>query len=171
MKTIRTSAGFTLTELTLVIAVSSILLLAIGIVMLDTQRGWMDSYAKVHGGVASDAAVAKTAFDKVVRKASRTLYYFDAVDNITVFYYNDWLNSTDLDRFARFFRPQDEPSMLYVQYGDRASGEVLSQVCLASTVTDLQFRPLNGAIEMKLTLEDDREAATMISTAILHNDN
>lgn len=170
MKRIRIYTGFSLTELILAIAVSSILLLAIGIVMLDIQRGWLDSYAKVHGGAVSDAAVAKSAFDKVVRKASRSLYYFNGVDDITVFYYNDWLASTELDRYARFYRSTADPSSFYVEHGDTATGEVLAHVRLASNVVDLEFRPLNGAIEMKLALQDGREATTMVSTAILHND-
>ena len=49
MKKKRSYFGFTITELILAIAVSSIIVLALGAVMLDTQRGWMDSYAKVHG--------------------------------------------------------------------------------------------------------------------------
>jgi prepilin-type N-terminal cleavage/methylation domain-containing protein len=60
MKKIRAYFGFTITELILAIAISSILVLTMGVVMVDTQRGWMDSYAKVHGGAATDAAVAKT---------------------------------------------------------------------------------------------------------------
>ena len=98
MKRIRCHFGFTITELILAIAISSILILTMGVVMVDTQRGWMDSYAKVHGGAVTDAAVAKTAFDKVVRKASRSLYLFDADDDITVYYYDNWLTSTDPDR-------------------------------------------------------------------------
>lgn len=170
MKMKQKYAGFTLTELILAIAVSSILLLAIGVVMLDTQRGWLDSYAKVHGGVATDAAVAKTAFDKVVRKSSRTLYYFNAIDDITVYYYSDWLASPELDRYARFYRSTTDPSCFYVEHGDLTTSQILAQVLLASTVMDLEFRALNGAIEMKLALQDDRESTTMVSTAILHND-
>lgn len=170
MKSMPMKAGFSLTELTLAIAISSIILLAVAVVMLDTQRGWLDSYAKVNSRAIADAAVAKTAFDKVVRKASRTLYYFDAIDDITVFYYSDWLASPQLDRFARFYRNSADPACLYVQYGDVGTGQVLSEVCLASTVADLEFRPLNGAIEMKLVLQDDRESTVMVTTAILHND-
>ena len=90
MKKKRSYFGFTITELILAIAVSSIIVLALGAVMLDTQRGWMDSYAKVHGGATTDAAVVKTAFDKVVRKASRALYHFNGSDDITVYYYDKY---------------------------------------------------------------------------------
>ena len=173
MKRIRCYFGFTITELILAIAISSILILTMGVVMVDTQRGWMDSYAKVHGGAATDAAVAKTAFDKVVRKASRSLYHFDALDDITVYYYENWLTSTEPDRYARFFRSADNTSQMYIQHGEFEEGEkedVLAEVLLASNVTDLEFMPVSGGIQMKLALDDGREATTVITTALLHNE-
>jgi len=173
MKRIKCDLGFTITELILAIAVSSIIVLTIGVVMLDTQRGWMDSYAKVHGGAASDASVAKTAFDKVVRKASRSIYHFNGLDDITVYYYDDWQTSTVLDRYARFYRSADNPSEMYIQHGELDKGEkqdILADVLLASNVVDLEFKPVSGGIQMKLALDDGRETTTVVSTAILHNE-
>ena len=173
MKKKRSYFGFTMTELILAIAVSSMIVLALGAVMLDTQRGWMDSYAKVHGGAASDAAVVKTAFDKVVRKASWSRYYFDGSDDITVLYYDNWLTSTELDRYARFYRSADNPSQMYIQHGLYEAGikkSVRAEVLLASNVVDLEFMPVSGGIQMKLALDDGREETTAVSTAILHNE-
>ena len=173
MKRIKGYLGFTITELVLAIAVSSILVLTIGIVMVDTQRGWMDSYAKVHGGAAADAMMTKTAFDKVVRKASRSIYQFTGLNDITVYYYDNWLTSTDLDRYARFYRSANEPSEMYIQHGQLEAGikkDILAEVLLASNVVDLEFKPISGGIEMKLALDDGREATTVVSTAILHNE-
>ncbi|OQY07291.1 MAG: hypothetical protein B6I25_02035 [Planctomycetales bacterium 4572_13] len=169
-KRIRRYSGFTITELILAIAVSSILILAVGAVMMDTQRGWMDSYAKVHGGAATDAAVAKTAFDKVVRKASRSIYHFNADDDITVYYYNNWLTSTDPDRAARFYRSTENPSEMYIRHSDIETKEVLAEVLLAANVADLEFKPISGGIEMKMALDDGREATTIVTTALLHNE-
>ena len=162
--------GFTFTELLLAIAVSSILVLAIGAVMVDTQRGWLDVYAKVHGGAAADASMAKAAFDKVVRKASRSIYHFNALDDITVYYYDNWLTSDELDRYARFYRSTENPSRMYIQHGNILTKEVLAEVLLAEHVTNLEFKPISGGIEMKLALDDGREATTVVTTAILHND-
>ncbi|MHC5156810.1 MAG: PulJ/GspJ family protein [Planctomycetota bacterium] len=165
--------GFTITELILAIAVSSILVLTIGVVMVDTQKGWMDSYAKVHGGATADAMMTKAAFDKVIRKASRSFYRFDALDDITVYYYNDWLASTDLDRYARFYRSTDDASEMYIQHGTLESGvkkDVTTEILLASNVADLEFKATNGGIVMKLALDDGREETTVVSTAILHNE-
>jgi hypothetical protein len=173
MKRIKYDLGFTITELVLAVAVSSILVLTIGVVMVDTQKGWMDSYAKVHGGAAADAMMARTAFDKVIRKASRSLYHFDGLDDITVYYYDNWLISADLDRYARFFRSEETPSEMYIQHGTLESGvkkDITAQVRLASNVADLEFKPVSGGLEMKLALDDGREATTVVSTAILHNE-
>jgi len=173
MKRSKYNLGFTITELVVAIAVSSMLVLTIGVVMVDTQKGWMDSYAKVHGGAAADAMMAKTAFDKVIRKASRSIYHFTGFDDITVYYYDNWLASTELDRYARFYRSADTPSEMYIQHGPLEAGVkkgVLAEVLLASNVADLEFKPVNGGIEMKLALDDGREATTVVSTAILHNE-
>ena len=173
MKQMKSILGFTITELILAIAVSSILVLAIGVVMVDTQKGWMDSYAKVHGGAAADAMMAKAAFDKVIRKASRSIYHFDGLDDITVYCYDNWLASTELDRYARFYRSTDNPAEMYIQHGTLEGGvkkDLTAEVLLASNVTDLEFKPVSGGIEMKLALDDGREATTVVSTAILHNE-
>ena len=170
MKRTRCYCGFSITELILAIAISSILVLTMGVVMVDTQRGWMDSYAKVHGGAATDAAVSKAAFDKVVRKASRSIYYFDADDDMTVHYYNNWLTSTEPDRSARFYRSTENPSEMYIQHSDIETSEVLAEVLLATNVADLEFKPISGGLEMKLALDDGREATTVITTALLHNE-
>jgi hypothetical protein len=167
------TTGFTITELILAIAVSSIMLFTVGVVMLDTQRGWLDTYAKVHGGASGDAMMAKTAFDRIVRKASRSLYEFDALDDITVFYYDNWLTSPSLDRYARFYRSADKPSEMYVQNGTVDSSGIKTmtgQVTLASNVTDLAFIPFDGGIEMKLALDDGRETTTVVTAGILHNE-
>mgnify|MGYP000262407644 CR=1 FL=1 len=167
------TGGFSITELILAIAVSSIMLLTIGVVMLDTQRGWLDTYAKVHGGAAGDAMMAKTAFDRIVRKASRSIYDIDGSDDITVYYYNNWLTSTELDRYARFYRSDDKPTEMYVQHGTIDSSlteTATSEVRLASNVTNLEFLPIDGGIQMTLGLDDGRETTTIVTAAILHNE-
>jgi len=173
MKRTKQTSGFTITELVLTIAICSIIVLTVGIVTVDTQRGWRDTYAKVHGGAAADAMMAKAAFDKVVRKASRSIYRFNGFDDITVYYYDHWLSSTKLDRYARFYRSDDDPSQMYVEHGileNDVKGDVLSEVLLASNVDDLEFMAVSGGIQMKLALDDGRETTTVISTALLHNE-
>jgi len=165
--------GLTLMELAMTILMTSITIIAVGIVMLDSHRGWLDSYAKVHGGAANDAAMAQVAFDKVVRRASCSKYQMVGLDDLTVYCYEDWQNSTDLDRYARFYRSLDNPSEFYVEHGILQSDgttEKVSNVRLCTTVTDVEFKPTSGGVEMKLALDDGRETTAVLTTAILHNE-
>ena len=169
----RKRQGLTLTELAVTILISSFIVMAVGMVMLDSHRGWLDSYAKIHGGAANDAAMVQVAFDKIVRKASGSKYLMGGLDDLTVYYYEDWLNSTYLDRYARFYRSTDNASEFYVEHGTiKADGtaQKLSDVQLCTTVTDAEFGPTSGGIEMKLVLDDGRETTTVLTTAILHNE-
>jgi len=166
----RKRQGLTLTELVVTILIASIVVVVTGVIMLDSHRGWLDSYAKIHGGAADDAAMAQVAFDKIVRKASRTKYVLSGLDELTVYYYEDWQNSDYLDRYARFFRSDAE---FYVEHGTIAADgtiQKLSDVQLCSTVVDAEFKPTSGGIEMKLALDDGRETTMLLTTAILHNE-
>lgn len=162
--------GFTLVELMVTIAISAMLVLTVGVVMLDTQRGWLDTYAKVHGGAADDAAMAKVAFDRIVRKSSRSMYLLPTTDDLTVYYYSDWQNSPSVDCSARLYRSSVNPSEMYIEHTRLDNGDSISAVRLASNVSDLEFLPVSGGLTMKLTLDDGREQTTVVSTAILHNE-
>ena len=169
----RKRQGLTLTELAVTILITSFVVMAVGMIMLDSHRGWLDSNAKIHGGAANDAAMVQVAFDKIVRKASRSKYVMSGLDDLTVYYYEDWLNSTYLDRYARFYRSTNNASEFYVEHGTiKADGttQKLSDVQLCTTVTDAEFGPTSGGVEMKLVLDDGRETTTVLTTAILHNE-
>ncbi len=169
----RKRLGLTLMELAVTILITSIIVTAIGVMMIDSHRGWIDSYAKIHGGAINDAAMVQVAFDRIVRKASRTQYLLTGQDDLTVYYYEDWLNSGYLDRYARFYRLTNKPTEFYVEHGiiaEDGASQLLSTVQLSTTVTDLEFKPTSGGVEMKLALDDGRETTTLLTTAILHNE-
>ncbi len=164
--------GLTLMELLVALVIVAIIVTAISVMFVDTHRGWLDSYAKIHGGAADDAAMSQVAFDKIVRKASRSKYEVVGLEELTVYYYEDWQSSDELDRYARFYRSKSNPAQFYVEHGEvnEDDSDVLSTVLLASTVSDLEFKPTSGGIEMKLSLDDGRESTTLVTTAILHNE-
>lgn len=169
----RKSCGVTLIELTVTILIVSLMSIAIGVVMLDSHRGWLDSYRKIHGGAINDAAMAQVTFEKIVRKASRSKYLINSPGDLTVYYYDDWKNSTRIDRYARIYRSTLSPEELYVEHGtvdETGVAKKLSAIQLCSTVMDAEFKPTSGAIEMKLRLDDKRETTTVLATAILHNE-
>ena len=168
----RSTCGLTLMELMVTLVIIGIVVTAISVMFVDTHRGWLDSYAKIHGGAADDASMSQVAFDRIVRKASRSKYELNGLEDLTVYYYEDWQFSEELDRYARFYRSGVEPTQFYVEHGEVKEGNlnVLSTVLLASTVSDLEFKPTSGGIEMKLALDDGRESSTLVTTAILHNE-
>lgn len=140
MKNRKFYTGLTLIELMVTILISSILLAAIGIIMIDTQRGWQYTYNKVHGGAVLDAATAKTAFEKIFRKASRN-YIKTADDDVTVFYYSDWLKDGDPDKYARFYCQNGTLFLKEGYIGDTSSEQTIT---LAKCVTKAVFRPWPG---------------------------
>ena len=72
--------GFTLTELITAMAIMIFVILAIGVALVDGQRGWNFMYDRVYSDVVTDGYVARRKFDAVMRKASREkfliLYFF-----------------------------------------------------------------------------------------------
>jgi len=165
--------GMTLMELAVTILLTAITILVIGVVMLDSHRGWLDAYAKVHGGAADDAAMIQAAFEKIVRKASSSKYLLNGLDDLTVFYYQDWQSSAWLDRYARFYRAEENPSEFYIEHGtvdEDGDTAVVSTIQACTNVTDAEFKPTSGGIEMKIRLDDGRETTTALTTAILHNE-
>lgn len=165
--------GVTLIELTVTILIVALIITAIGVVMLDGHRGWLDAYRKIHGGAVNDAALAQTAFEKIVRKASRSKYLINASDDLTVYYYEEWKNSPQIDRYARFYRSPINPAELYVEHGTidaTSTPQKISAMQLCSTVVDAEFKPTSGGIEMQLILDDGRETTAVLAMAVLHNE-
>lgn len=169
-KITRKRAGFTLLELIVTLLISSIMVAAVGVVMVDSHRGWLDSYAKVFGGAADDAAMSGAAFERIVRKASASRYQLNAPDDLTVFYYRDWQSSDELDAYSRFYRSADDPRQFLLENGTLNPMQEQSTIQLASHVTGLRFLPFDGGVQMILLLDDGRETTTQVSAAILHNE-
>lgn len=159
-------SGLTLIELLVTMLLCSILLISLSIVMLESQRGWRHAYNQINGGPASDAMVAKTTFEFIVRKATRLQYQIDAPDDMRVFYYSDWLNSADLDRYSRFYC---QDGNLYVEHGQLGNMNSPSAVLLATDVSKAVFRAWPGALQMILTINNSPKPLTVAATAVMHN--
>lgn len=161
--------GFTLTELVVTIAMSSIVVLGIGFVLVDSQRGWNRMYDRVYAGVVVDAYVARKAFDATVRKAS-TKRYVLGLGSVEVYYYAD-PNSDELDKYAKFYVANEQ---LLADYGDydESTGNPsrLSTITLANNVTAADFSVDSSCVRMVLTLDNDRERMTVTSSAVRHNE-
>ena len=169
-QTVKNKRGFTLTELTVVMAMAPIVILSIGIALVDSQRGWSQMYNRVYSSVVTDGYVAKKTFDAVVRKSSITREYLGN-DEVEVYYYNDPVGSTWLDRYARFYKDDTE---LLVEYGGLdANGNptsTLQTVALARNIEFVGFSVTGACVQMVLSLDNGSESLMVMTSAMRHNE-
>jgi prepilin-type N-terminal cleavage/methylation domain-containing protein len=161
--------GVTLIELMVAIAMVSIVVLSVGIVLVDTQRGWNKMYERVHGAVATDSIVAKKVFDNVVRKSSKRRHMLEE-RSLTVYYYNS-LSSAELDRYTTFRRHGDR---LIADFGPvDTDGSVLapsSSLVIARNVVGVEFSMSGASARMVLRLDDEQYSAIVSASAVRHNE-
>ena len=169
LKTKKTK-GFTLVELMVTVLAAVIVIAGAGIILVDSQRGWNKMYNRVHGDVTTDAYVARRGFDTVVRKSTISRSLVDADGQfVEVYYYQDF-NSVSPDRFSNFYR---NGLLLLVDYGeydwDSKTTTPLSTVTLARNVKAVNFSIQGVSVQMLLTLDDEKESVTLVSSAVRHN--
>lgn len=159
----------TLIELMITVAIVTMVILAVGVALVDTQRGWNKMYNRVYGPVATDSYAVKKGFDRIVRKSSQKRYIL-GTNNLTVFYY-DSLNSTTLDRYANFRRAGTN---LFADEGPVDGAGAIQQpdttMLLARHVTAVGFAVDAAVAKMILELDDGGENVTVSCSAVRHNE-
>ena len=165
-KRLTASPGFTLIELIIAMAIMLIVVLAIGIALVDGQRGWSIQYDRIYSDVITDGYVARKKFDTVMRTASRDkLLLDDAGSWVEVYYYADD-TSTVVDRYARFYVANGN---LNVEYGQLDPKVTLTTETVCGNVSNCTFEQLGRSIQMICTLDDGTRTNTVISSAVTHN--
>jgi len=165
-KTAKNNTGLTIIEVMVAVVFLGLAVLALGLVLADSQRGWSRMYNRVYSDVVRDGHVARRMFDSLVRKAGRD--YIQVDENGTwaqVRYYADD-TSTTLDRYARFYQDGDE---LRIEYGTVDPVQVLRTQTVCSNVSSCVFSRSGKAVEMILRLDNGSETATVMSSAVAHN--
>jgi len=119
--------------------------------------------------VAIDAYVARKGFDATVRKSSMNREHFDA-NEVEVYYYNDPVSSTYLDRYAKFHK---DGTKLLVEHGHLDSNGNPSgtpqTITLADNVEAVDFSKNGASVQMVLRLDDGSESLTVMTSATRHN--
>ncbi len=165
-KIVTNPKGFTIVELMVTVVISSIVMLGVGIVLADSQRGWNAMYNRIYSDVVTDGYAARKNFDSVIRKASEDSVLLDETGTwVEVHYYQD-SSSTELDRYARFYTYGSE---LKVEYGilDPRQESGTNTVC--SNVSFCSFTAKGRAVQMVLRLDDGSQTATIVSSAVMNN--
>ncbi len=165
--------GFTIIELIVTAVAASIVVLSVGLLLVDSQRGWSTIYDRINSDV--DGYIARKTFDLVIRKASRNSTLL-AVDGswIEVYYYED-SNSARVDQYARFsYETTGDAGQLDVEYGDWRPGTEVPRdnttvQTICSDVSNCVFVTAGKSVQMILTLDDGSHSVTVTSSAVLHS--
>jgi hypothetical protein len=170
-QTVKNRRGFSLTELGVVLVLAPIVMLSMGLVLADNQRGWNQMYNRLNNGLATDGFVARKSFDAVVRKSSINYESFGDGE-VEVHYYADSDSSTYLDRYARFYKDDTE---LLIEYGQLdSSGNptgILQTVTLCDNVEAVNFSQNGACLQMVLRLNDGSESLTVMTAAIRQSES
>lgn len=162
----RSLMGFTLSELMVALAISTIVIFGISVILLDGQRSWQAMYNRIYSDVRSDSCVAKKAFDAVIRKASSSEFLLGQDSSwIEVYYYED-ANSTAVDRYARFYMADGQ---LNLEHGRLTPNEVLTTQTICENVSNCVFKQAGRSAQMILTLDNGSQTVSVVSSAVMHN--
>lgn len=162
--------GYTLVELMTVMAMSSIVLLSVGITLVGSQRGWNHMYTYVHGDIATGAFTARKTFEAVVRKSSMKSETLGD-DEFGVYYYANVASSSRLDRYALFYVTDGDLRIDYGQLDENGNPEDASRtVILAEYVENVYFSVDGTCAKMTLVLDNGTESATVVSSAVRYNE-
>jgi type II secretory pathway pseudopilin PulG len=164
------SKGFTIIELMIATGLASTVVVGVGMLLVDSQRGWNRMYSRTYSDVSTDSHVARRRFDSVVRNAS-TQGILLSVDGswVEVYYYSD-PNSVIVDRYARFFTYSDgSVSQLLVEHGAVEPRQILNTETVCGNVSSCVFKSAGNSAQMVLTLDDGSQSATIVASAVMHN--
>jgi len=184
------SAGFALSELVVASAIVVIIVVAIGMVIVDGQRGWINTYNRAYADVVANGYAARAKFDSMIRKASVEDFSLGGNGKwIEVYYYAN-SESTAVDRYARFYCANGNlniqygrlesitPKMVstaakskieYVQLEPTTIQKVSSVQTICRDVSDCIFKQIGNSVQMILTLNDGTQTNTIVSSAVMHN--
>lgn len=167
----KTRFGLTLIELVVALAVSTIIILGLGAVLADNQRGWSNMYNRNYSNAAVDKYIAKKGFEAIVRKASSKTVLLDSASHWVEVYYYGSSNSAGVDRYARFYLSGNQ---LKADYGSWNTGQsnprtLIRTLTLCSNVTSCIFKAAGQSVQMMLTVNDGSQTAYVTSSAVMHN--
>ena len=168
-KRISNRKGFTIVELMIATGLSSAVVVGVGMLLVDSQRGWNSMYSRTYSDVSTDSHVARRRFDSVVRNASNQGILLSADGSwVEVYYYSD-PNSAVVDRYARFNNYSDNSSQLIIEYGVVQPRQTLNTETICGNVSSCVFKSAGNSVQMLLTLDNGSQSATIVTSAVPHN--
>jgi len=162
----RAQKGFTLVELMITMVIMTVVGLAIGVVIVDGQNGWNTMYNRLNSDVVTDGYVARKKFDTVMRSASREQSLVASDGSWIEVYSYASPSSTVVDRYSRFYVSDGDLNLEYGQVDPRVT---LSVDTVCGNVSTCTFRQVGTSTQMTLTLDNETQTNTIVSSAVTHN--
>ena len=165
-KTIANRKGFTIIELMVATGLASTIIIGVGVLVVDSQRGWNTMYNRAYSDVVTDSHVARRMFDSVIRNASCQGILLDENGGwVEIYYYSD-PNSPVVDRYARFYGSNEQ---LLIEYGALNPRQTLNTEIICEDVTSCVFMSAGNSAQMILTLDNGSQNKTVVASAVMHN--
>ena len=165
-KTITNRKGFTIIELMVATGLASTIIIGVGVLVVDSQRGWNTMYNRAYSDVVTDAHVVRRMFDSVIRNASSQGILLDDEGGwVEVYYFSD-PNSSVVDRYARFYGSNDQ---LLIEYGALNPRQTLNTEIICEDVTSCAFMSAGNSAQMIITLDNGSQNKTVVASAVMHN--
>jgi prepilin-type N-terminal cleavage/methylation domain-containing protein len=162
----KTRKGFSLTELMMTVAISTIVILAVSVTLVDNQKAWNTMYGNINSEVAVESLTACKRFDAVVRQSCSNNFLIDPACNWVEVYYYSSPGAANPDRYARF---NWQGSQVTYEWGSLGPKTTLGIRTLCHNVTACRFRAIGNSIQMLLTLNDNTRAVTTASSNVMNN--
>jgi len=176
--------ALTLVEVMVVVVIVGVLIIAVGVTLVDSQKTWTAMYNRANSGPSIEGVLVNREFDRVVRKAGIEQCDVDGdhlkslgSSSVRVYYYKDPLTATDYDGYTQF--SVDSNKNLRAHEGDATkvdgvyypadSPTLEDGRIVAQNVQNCEIRVPGASVEMVLTLDDNRVKMTVVCSAVRHN--
>ncbi|MFC1762844.1 PilW family protein [Planctomycetota bacterium] len=163
--------GFTLVELMIGLAATSVMMLGVAGIIAHNQRSFSQIRSQAFGEVVNDAYSARHAFESVVTRASlRNCIVGTKGTFLELQYYSDNMVTTP-DRYAQFYLVQ---GILVLETGDLASDgtpktDTGQKRAIARDVSRCTFVQDGMATRMHLLMDDGKYEKVMNACAMRRN--
>lgn len=158
--------GTTLVELLTATMIITIIMAGLGVLIVDSQRGWSSIYDGAYADVVTDGYAVANRFDAIMRKA--------VIEGFSIDYNGDWVevryyeseDSTEADRYARLY---ESDGSLNFEYGQVEPRTELGDYTLCNNVSDCTFKQIGQSVHMVLTLDDGTKINRVVCCGYMHN--
>lgn len=162
----RFCSGFTLLEMMITVAVSTILFGSVMVLIVDSQRGYNQMFMRNNSDVLTSGYIARRTFDSIVRKADADSYTIDENGYwLEVHYYSSDAVAVP-DKYAKFYESDGD---LNVEFGSLDPQITTDVQTVCENVTECTFKSSGNSAQMFLTIDDGEQSVTVVSSAIMHN--